>query len=263
LFNHNKMPVKRKHRMWQMYNILNEGLRAEDLKDMVYPLFEVDAYQSKMGEDRDVCVISFNVRDRAPAKDLMEFIEKGYSFVLDADVSSGENDNGEYNVFVELPRTSRLSEHIKEITYGVRKLTGIEDFKFKYYKQSGVHEATEAELKSIIPADAGAYDGLMNKYRTEDVKRFFSKTLMDDFTLDGDVITIHKPFNQKIQLRMVQQGAKESVLENTTDAITIDEKSTSEIFWLTKVLGDYNINKIGESFVFENGDNAMLLQRIE
>jgi hypothetical protein len=103
----------------------------------------------------------------------------------------------------------------------------------------------------------------MNKYRTEDVKRFFSKTLMDDFTLDGDVITIHKPFNQKIQLRMVQQGAKESVLENTTDAITIDEKSTSEIFWLTKVLGDYNINKIGESFVFENGDNAMLLQRIE
>jgi len=28
-------------------------------------------------------------------------------------------------------------------------------------------------------------------------------------------------------------------------------------------LGDYNINKIGESFVFENGNMAMLLQRID
>ena len=245
-----------------MYNILNEGLRAEDLKDMVYPLFEVDAYQSKMGEDRDVCVISFNVKDRAPAKDLMEFIEKGYSFVLDADVSSGENDNGEYNVFVELPRTSRLSEHIKEITYGVRKLTGIEDFKFKYYKQSGVHEATEAELKSIIPADAGAYDGLMNKYRTEDVKRFFSKTLMDDFTLDGDVITIHKHFDKKVQLEMIKDGATESILEGIDDGYSVDEAATSEVFWLTKVLGDYSINKIGENFVFNNGSRSMLLKRI-
>ena len=245
-----------------MYNILNEGLRAEDLKDMVYPLFEVDAYQSKMGEDRDVCVISFNVKDRAPAKDLMEFIEKGYSFVLDADVSSGENDNGEYNVFVELPRTSRLSEHIKEITYGVRKLTGIEDFKFKYYKQSGVHEATEAELKSIIPADAGAYDGLMNKYRTEDVKRFFSKTLMDDFTLDGDVITIHKHFDKKVQLERVKDGATDSILEGIDDGYSVDEAATSEVFWLTKVLGDYSINKIGDNFVFNNGSRSMLLKRI-
>jgi hypothetical protein len=245
-----------------MYNMLNEGLRAEDLKDMVYPLFEVDAYQSKMGEDRDVCVISFNVRDRAPAKDLMEFIEKGYSFVLDADVSSGENDNGEYNVFVELPRTSRLSEHIKEITYGVRKLTGIDDFKFKYYKQSGVHEATEAELKSIIPADAGAYDGLMNKYRTEDVKRFFSKTLMDDFTLDGDVITIHKHFDKKVQLEMIKDGATESILEGIDDGYSVDQAATSEVFWLTKVLGDYSINKIGDNFVFNNGSRSMLLKRI-
>ena len=246
-----------------MYNILNEGLRGEDLKDMVYSLFEVDTYKSKMGEDRDVCVVSFNVKDRSPAKDLMEFIEKGYSFVLDADVSSGENDKGEYSVFVELPRTSRLAEHIKEITYGVRKLTGIEDFKFKYYKQDGIHEVTEEQLKSVIPSDAGAYDGLMNKYKTESIKRFFSKTLMDDFTLDGDIITIHKPFNQQIQLRMVKEGEKEAVLENTTDAVSLDEKTTSEIFWLTKVLGDYNINKIGDSFVFENGQKAMLLQRID
>jgi hypothetical protein len=93
---------------------LNEGLRPMDLEEMVYPTFEVDTYSSKMGEDRDVCVVSFQVKDRAPAKDLMEFIEKGYHFVLDSDVSSGENADGEYSVFVELPRSSRLAEQIKE-----------------------------------------------------------------------------------------------------------------------------------------------------
>ena len=50
---------------------LNEGLRPNDLQEMVYPTFEVDTFRSKMGEDHDVCVVSFQVKDRAPAKDLM------------------------------------------------------------------------------------------------------------------------------------------------------------------------------------------------
>jgi hypothetical protein len=43
----------------------------------------------------------------------------------------------------------------------------------------------------------------------------------------------------------------------------MDDASTSEIFWLTKVLGDYNINKVGDKFMFDNNGQAMLLQRIE
>jgi hypothetical protein len=241
---------------------LNEGLRPLDLAEMVYPIFEIDTYASKMGEDRDVCVMSFQVKDRAPAKDLMEFIEKGYHFVLDSDVSSGENEDGEYSVFIELPRSSKLAEHIKEITYGVRKLTGIDDFKFKYFKQNAIHEVTEDTLKSIIPLSAGDYDAAVTRVKVEGIKRFFSKTLMDDLTLDGDVITIHKLYDSKIHLRMVKEDTTESILEGITDPVTMDEESMSEIFWLTKVLGDYNINKVGENFVFDNNGQAMLLQRI-
>jgi hypothetical protein len=43
----------------------------------------------------------------------------------------------------------------------------------------------------------------------------------------------------------------------------MDQQSTSEVFWLTKVLGDYNINKVGNNFMFDNKGQAMLLQRIE
>lgn len=241
---------------------LNEGLRPLDLKEMVHPEFEIDSFRSKMGEDRDVCVLSFRVKDRSPAKDLMEFIEKGYHFVLDADVSSGENNKGEYSVFVELDRSPKLAEEIKDICYGVRKLTGIDDFKFKYYKSNDWHDLTEESLKSVIPSTAGDYDGLMTKIQTESIKKFFTKTLMDDLTLDGNIITIHKPFNVKVQMEIVKDDTPEAILEGVTDGYTVDEAATSEMFWLTKVLGDYGINKIGENFIFNNGNRSMLLKRI-
>jgi len=242
---------------------LNEGLRPLDLEEMIYPLFEIDTHRSKMGEDRDVCVVTFKVKDRNPAKDVMEFIEKGFDFVLDSDVSSGENADGEYFVFVELNRTPQLSEQIKEITYGVKKLTGIDDWKFKYHKMAGEHDMTQESLTKVIPPTPEEYDRHLNKIQTEGIKRFFSKTLMDNLTLEGDIITIHKPFDRQVKLRMVKEASTDSILEGVEDTITMDDAATSEVFWLTKVLGDYNINKVGDKFMFDNGGQAMLLQRIE
>jgi hypothetical protein len=242
---------------------LNEGLRSMDLKEMVHDIFEVDAFRSKMGEDQDVCVVSFKVKDRSPAKDLMEFIEKGYEFVLDADVSSGEDNNGEYSVFVEITRGPRLAEQIQQLTYGVKKLTGLDDLKFKYYKQNQVHEANTDNLKTKIPSNVNEYRQFIDRKKTEDVKSFFSKTLMDDLSLDGNVITIIKPFGSKIQLEIIKDGHTESILEGITDGYSVDQAATSEVFWLTKVLGDYTINKVGDTFVFNNGDRSMLLKRTE
>ena len=241
---------------------LNEGLRPMDLEDMVYPLFEIDTHKSKMGEDPDVCVLTFKVKDRNPAKDVMEFIEKGYPFVLDSDVSSGENADGEYYVFVELNRTPKLAEQIRELTYGVKKLTGIDDWKFKYHKIPNEHEMTQESLTSVIPLTPKDYESHLNQLATEDVKRFFSKTLMDNLSLEGDIITIHKPYNQKIQLKMLAKG-DDTILEGVTEAVSLDTESTSEVFWLTKVLGDYNITKLGDKLVFENNGLTMLLQRIQ
>lgn len=238
---------------------LNEGLRPSDLKNLIKPVFEVDTFRSKMGEDHDVCVVSFTVRDRNPAKDLMEFIEKGYNFVLDADVSAGENNNGEYSVFVEISRTPKLAEQIRELTLGIKRLSEVDEWKFTYYKSNRVHEADDSNLKTIIPSTPESYKSKMNEVRTESVKSFFNKTLMDDLTISDSVITIHKPFDQKIQLKWLNENDPQAVVEGATD---IDAESTAEIFWLTKVLGDYDISKFGDKLLFTNGDKAMLLQRI-
>jgi hypothetical protein len=239
---------------------LNEGLRSLDLENLVKDLFEVDTYKSKMGEDRDVCVVSFRVKDRNPANDLMEFIEKGFSYVLDADVSAGEDSAGDYHVFVELPRTPDLSKQIEEMLYGIDKLTGTEQWRFRYHKEDRVHEASQDNISKIIPSSPGLYDGLMVKIKTESVKSFFNKTLMDDLTLNDNIITIHKPFGQKIRLEWLNEEDPQSILET---APSVDDTATAEIFWMTKVLGDYDISKFGDRFLFTNGDKAILLKRTE
>ena len=238
--------------------VLREGLRPMDLEGMVYDLFEIDTYKSKMGDDRDVCVLSFRVKDRMPAIDMMEFVEKGFSFVLDADVSAGENEDGEYHVFVELPRKPKLAEYIKEITNGVRRLTGIKEWYFRYHKEFNRHTLDEETISKVVPNSPMDYDGLMEKQKTESIKSFFNKTLMDDLTREGSVITIHKPFNQQIKLKIV-----DDVNESVETGTQVDSNSMSEIFWLTKVLGDYNINKYGDRFALENNGQTIFLQRIE
>ena len=81
---------------------LNEGLKPKDLKDLVKHIFEIDTYRSKMGSDDDIIVLSFEVTGHDPAQDLVNFIEKGYDFVLDADVSNGEVEKNVFKVFVEM-----------------------------------------------------------------------------------------------------------------------------------------------------------------
>ena len=241
--------------------ILQEGLRPNDLNDLIYPMFEVDTFKSKMGEDPDVCVVTFQAKDRYPAKDFMEFIEKGYPFVLDADVSAGENKDGEYSIFVEMERSPKLIENITELLFGVSKISGIDNWKFKYHKSKDIKEATSENLKKAIPTSSRIYEQTMQRFRTNEVKSFFSKTLMDDLTLENNIITIYKPFNNKYQFELVQEGDGK-LIEGLADATNIDEAATAETFWLTKVMGDYNITKFGEDYVFTNENRTMILKRI-
>ena len=241
-----------------MKSKLNEGLRANDLKELFYPDIEIDTFSSKMGEDADVCVLTFQAKDRHPARDFMEFVEKGYDFVLDADISAGENEQGEYSVFVEIARNPQLANQITELMYGARKLTGITEWQFRYYKDSKSYDLNEDNIRNVVPHTGDMYEGVVNKFRTEETKSFFDKTLMDDFVLEGNKITIKKPFGIEVKLEKLDVDDPQSVLEG---AEAMDESSIAEMFWMTKVLGNYNIRKYGDAFLFTNEDKAMLLKR--
>ena len=101
------------------------GLRQSDLEFTVDPVFEIDSYKSKMGDDEDIVVLSFSVNGEQPAKDLVNFVETGYNFVLDADKTSGEQADKKYRVFIEMERNRRVPMQILEILDGIKKLTNM------------------------------------------------------------------------------------------------------------------------------------------
>ena len=138
----------------------NEGVEHGDLVRLVEPELHIDEYKSKMGDDADVCVVSFKVTGKEPSADLVSFIEKGFDYVLDADVSSGEKEGGDYLVFIELDRTAELPKQIIQIIEDLMNLTeqDIADWRVRYYKSAEDHDLTEEVLEQIIPLTPEAYD---------------------------------------------------------------------------------------------------------
>ena len=108
-------------------NQLFESLGFKDLDGLLKPTIHVDEFSSKMGDDDDIIVISFFVRDAQAAKDLMMWFEKGYDFVLDADRSPGEIRPGRYLVYVELRRRSTGGGNVEQLLDDLNTLTEFED----------------------------------------------------------------------------------------------------------------------------------------
>ena len=150
------------------YNNLFEGLEAGDLARLIHPELHVDEFKSKLGTDEDVLVISFKVDSKEPAGDLVNFVEKGYSWVLDADVSSGEMDDGSYIVFVELERSNDSAENILDLMDDLLNLTkqDLSDWRVRYYKSRQEKELNLDSLKSLIPSSPEEYN---RKYGQEEI----------------------------------------------------------------------------------------------
>ena len=65
---------------------LDEGLRENDLDDLVLPTITIDDFEPKSGDDDEVVVVTFRAKDDEPANDLASFIEKGSHDILDTEV---------------------------------------------------------------------------------------------------------------------------------------------------------------------------------
>jgi hypothetical protein len=241
--------------------MINEGLRPKDLKKMVSNVFTVDRYTSKMGEDEDVIVLGFDVFEKFPAIDLMAFIEKGYGYILDADISSGEEENGHYQVFVEIERTPKLPEQLKNLFKGIEHLTDIRDWRFRYQKSPQSVEFTEEMVVQHIPLTPEDYQRKTQEIKSGDVKEFFDQGAVD-VTLESDnTITFSRPYSGNVEAKFVSIGDYADVKETLPGKLSLDESSQSQVLFLNKFIGNYDINKIGNKFLIRNGDRAVVIEK--
>ena len=241
---------------------LKEDLKPKDLRNLVDNIFEVDSYASKMGEDKDVVVLSFNVEEHSPALDLVNFIERGYDFVLDADATPGELKDGRYKVFVEMERNRHVSENIMEILDGVKKLTGIDQFKFRYYKNFKSLPADKESLQEVIPVSKNDYEVYIKENSLNNFSNFFNRSYIESISVDNEDLVFQKMYSEPLRLRIKNFGTTTEIYESAVGRIMLESKDMSEVLFLTKYLGNYNITKVGSQFVFENSGYAILLEKL-
>jgi hypothetical protein len=138
-------------------NPLFESLEFKDMEGLIKPTIHVDEFSSKMGDDDDIIVVSFFVRDPQAAKDLMQWFEKGYDFVLDADRSPGEIKPNRYLVYVELRRRSTAGGNVETLLSDLNTLTEFDVADWTMHYKNKQVPFSRDEFDRLVPLTPRAY----------------------------------------------------------------------------------------------------------
>lgn len=239
---------------------LNESLRFGDLKTYVNETFTIDRYTSKMGEDKDIIVLGFNVKDKMAAEDLMSFIEKGYQFILDADMSTGEEEDGNYQVFAEIQRNSNISENLESLLKGIGQLCDCRDWKF-VYRSGPLVEFSSKNILDQVPTSPDEYEQKVLEYKQSDVQDFFDQGSVEVVFESKDGLIFKKSYAEPLRAKFIAIGNYEDIKHLIPGKINLDESSQGKCVYLNKYLGSYDIDNIGNKFLISNGDRSVIIEK--
>ena len=125
--------------------------------DQIEPIVSVDEYAAKMGKDSDIVTLAFTVNSEAAGNDLVDWFERGYDWVLDANISEGELSPGKYLVFVEMKRRTKVPERIVELITDLKTLTDLSINEWTVIVDAEDYDADEDVLKQVIPISPHEY----------------------------------------------------------------------------------------------------------
>ena len=151
---------------------LTESLDYLDFENQIEPSITIDEYAATMGKDSEIVTVGFTVNSEEVGNDLVDWLERGYNFVLDAQVSDGELPNGKYIVFVELSRRTKTPERIIELLDDLKTLTGLEVKDWTVQIDDEEYDATEEIIKQKVTISPKEYrdieeqDAELNEMRT-------------------------------------------------------------------------------------------------
>ena len=147
--------------------ILNDGLDYHDLEGQMLPIVSVDEYAAHMGKDSEIVTLAFTVNSEAAGNDLVDWFERGYDWVLDAQVSEGEVKPGKYLVFVEMNRRTSVPKRIVELLDDLETLTALPVKDWTVIVDSEEYEADEDILKQVITISPHDYRETVEKDEEE------------------------------------------------------------------------------------------------
>jgi len=172
--------------------ILNETLDYGDFKGEMEPTLSVDEYSAKMGKDKDIVTLAFTVNSKLCGEDLTSWLETGYDYILDAAVSDGEVDKGQYLVFAEMNRRTSVPDRIIEVLEDLEGLTGfkLDDWKIKVNNK--IYKADKDALSNVIELSPKEYARLKRKEEKEEKAE-------DELNQMRDIANLERPITPNIE----------------------------------------------------------------
>lgn len=139
------------------------SLKHNDLRDLVLDTVSIDQFKSKVGKDYNVVVLGVKVKGKDPAHDLSKFLETGHD-VLDVDVSTGPNTDGEYTVYLEMERNSKLYNRISTVLEDIVKVdNSIKTWNFTSYQNKEAREFVEENFNDNVITSS--YDYMLKYHK--------------------------------------------------------------------------------------------------
>jgi SHS2 domain-containing protein len=234
-----------------------KSILSNEMKNYVMPDLQIDSHQAKLGRDEDVSVLKIDCTNKTVAEDLVNFIETGYKFVLDADHTPAKNQTGLYHVFVELERNEQLPENIINLIRDVEKVTGMMPWHFKFYKNDQSYKLTAENVQSQIPTNPSEYTFLTDDSIDEDIKTFFESSDVKNIKRNGKNITLYKKY---VKHNFIIESFNQ---KNINGVYRIDESASSQSSYVQGWLGgSYHVVKVDDLFKISK-DNMNILVRTE
>lgn len=170
------------------------SLKPEDLKGTMLPKISVDHFHPKAGTEEDVVVVAFYFRDQEPANDLNTFIQRGFIDTLDVDVSPSTDEDGNYLLFVELPRNANFPKVFRQLLRDIKNVAGSVDWEVKVFGDETSHRLSDENLFAALKTDPAEYKQHRRaetlSEHTSTLHRIFEGTLVTSVQVTGDRLTI-------------------------------------------------------------------------
>jgi len=240
---------------------LNEGLRKNDLSDLVLPLISIDEFESKVSED--AIVVGFFVKDNEPANDLNRFIQKSPVSLLDTEVSPAPNEDGYFLVFVEFLRDEQFFSKLQTIINEVNNLVDIDSdgWSFTCYGHEGQFDLTEEKVHVLIRTEPLEVLIARAQAETQDaVMGFLSNSDLDDVVIVGEDIVMRRS-SMMFEAEILSYGTNALEQGSLVESVMrLDPNSIRECREIRSMLGmQWDVTKFNETFVLTNTDQEEML----
>lgn len=233
-------------------------IRHGELKDLIVPLISIDEFQAKTGDDNEVIVIAFFLRDEMAAYDLDDFIDKGTVDVLDSEVSPNPNEDGFWVVFVEFHRKPNFWFKLYELVKDVENLSTKLNWEVQPYKHPRLFDLYDKKLFEIVPTTKEAYGQLR---MDSDILEYLEYSDLEDCQIDEGTLTFVSSGAQ-VLYDLVDFGREDNVIKRQKlDEATWDPtKSNPRAQILSRMLGpEWKIASLDKYLVLSNEHDPRIL----